>query len=77
MPTNAWSKSPRAKFTAPRPEMGGAASCQHSRREALLAAEMAVMLKVVAWLIALPMSASMVTSEENFIVTFAIVHYWP
>jgi len=50
IPTEACSKSPRSKFTAPRPAFGDASSRQHSRREALLAAEIAVMLKAVAWL---------------------------
>jgi len=68
MPTNALSKSPRSKFTAPRPTTGAEASCQHSRRAALLAAEMAVMLKAVAWLTAPPTRASMVISEVNSIV---------
>jgi hypothetical protein len=60
-----------AKFTAARPKTGGAASCQHSRREALLAADMAVMLKLVARLATLPMRASMqaVLIEGSLIVT--------
>jgi hypothetical protein len=71
MPTNAPSMSPRAKLTAARPKTGGAASCQHSRREALLAADMAVMLKLVAWLAAPPTRAStqVVLIEKSFIAT--------
>jgi hypothetical protein len=71
IPTNALSKSPRLKFTAPRPEFGGASSCQHSRRAVLFAAEMAVMLKAAAWLATsfTRASASAVVIEMNFIVT--------
>jgi uncharacterized membrane protein len=67
MPTNALLKSPRSKFTAPRPELGGASSCQHSRRLALLAAEIAVRLKAVAWLATTFMEASTVASNNNSI----------
>ena len=52
MPTNAPSMSLSSKFTAPRPRTGGAASCQHSRRAALLAADIAVILRPVDWLTA-------------------------
>jgi hypothetical protein len=68
IPTNALSKSPRSKFTAPRPVLGGAHSCQHSRRAVLLAAEMAVMLKAAAWLATPLAKASIVVIEESFIV---------
>lgn len=62
MPTNAPSLSPISKFTAARPNTGGAASCQHSRREALLAADIAVTFKLVARLAARPtMRASVQT----------------
>jgi hypothetical protein len=48
IPTKALVVLPRAKFTAARARLGGASSCQHSRREALLVAEIAVMLRLVA-----------------------------
>jgi hypothetical protein len=73
IPTNALSKSPRSKFTAPRPAFGGASSCQHSRRAVLLAAEMAVMLKAVAWLATPLAETSMVVIVKNFIVVCARV----
>lgn len=38
---------PSSKFTAPRPRTGGAVSCQHSRREALLYAAIAVRLNAL------------------------------
>jgi hypothetical protein len=62
IPTNALSKSPRSKFTAPRPAFGGASNCQHSRRAVLFAAEMAVMLKAAAWLATSPTKASTVAT---------------
>jgi hypothetical protein len=68
MPTNDLLKSPRSKFTAPRPEFGGASSCQHSRRAALLAAEIAVRLKAVAWLVTTLTKGSTVASKKKFIM---------
>jgi hypothetical protein len=65
IPTNAFSKSPRSKFTAPRPEFGVASSRQHSRRAVLFAAEIAVMLKDVAWL------ATSLAKESASTVIFA------
>jgi hypothetical protein len=75
IPTNALSKSPRSKFTAPRPEFGGASSCQHSRRAVLFAAEIAVILKDAGWL-ATPFakeSASTVIFATYSIVIFSNV----
>jgi hypothetical protein len=72
IPTNALSKFPRSKLTAPRPELGGASSCQHSRRAVLFAAEMAVTLKAAAWLATPLTRASKVVIEINLtcIVTY-------
>ncbi len=67
MPTNELVKLPRAKLTAPRPETGGEANCQHSKRDALLAAEMAVILNEGAWLTTPWTTASVVARMESFI----------
>jgi hypothetical protein len=70
IPTKALSKSPRSKFMALRPELGGVSSCQHSRWAMLFAAEIAVMLKTVVWLATPLRMASTVVIETNLIAMY-------
>jgi hypothetical protein len=75
MPAKAWSKSPRSKFTAPRPKTGGADSYQQSRRAASFAVEMAVMSKKAAWLAAMPIKGKQLISRVvSFIAAIEILN---